>query len=82
MKRIEHLKEHRSTFLLIRTDRLGDVILSTPVARVLRQHFPAMRIHFLVRKYTLPVVTDHPFVNRAWIDEDFAIFRSKVDFLH
>ena len=81
MKKLSNLKNIPSNFLLIRTDRIGDVILSTPVARVMKENFPKMKLHFLVRRYTLPIVEDHPFVDKNWIEEEFDSFRSKVNFL-
>lgn len=81
LTKIDHIKNKQSKFLLVRTDRIGDVILSTPVARVLKEHFPKMEVHFLVRNYTLPIVEDHPFVNKIWIEEEFLSFSSKIFFL-
>jgi heptosyltransferase-3 len=42
--------------LVTRTDRLGDVILATPVLRRLRESDPEARISFLVRKSWMPVL--------------------------
>ncbi len=42
--------------LVTRTDRLGDVILATPVLRRLRESDPDARISFLVRKSWMPVL--------------------------
>jgi len=75
------LQNNPSKFLLIRTDRIGDVILSTPVATALNQHFPKMEIHFLVRKYTLPIVNDHIHVHKSWIEEDYITLKTKIKFL-
>ncbi len=42
--------------LVTRTDRLGDVILATPVLRRLIRSYPGAEIDFLVRKDWLPVL--------------------------
>ena len=42
--------------LLIRTDRIGDVVLTLPAATMLKRHFPNAQIDFLTRKYTTPLV--------------------------
>ncbi len=42
--------------LVIRTDRLGDVILTLPVCSTLRKALPDARITMLVRHYVRPVV--------------------------
>lgn len=42
--------------LLSRTDSIGDVMLTLPMAGLLKQSFPNTRITFLGRGYTLPVL--------------------------
>ena len=42
--------------ILSRTDSIGDVMLTLPMAGLLRQHFPGVRITFLARRYTEPVL--------------------------
>jgi lipopolysaccharide heptosyltransferase II len=65
--------------LLLRTDRLGDVILSTPVARVLKKHFPASKITFLVRQYTQPLAEDCAHVDEAIAAENFYTRKQKIN---
>ncbi|MBM4159578.1 MAG: glycosyltransferase family 9 protein [Ignavibacteria bacterium] len=38
--------------LVVRTDRIGDVVLSLPMVTILRSTFPAARITMLLRSYT------------------------------
>ncbi len=42
--------------MISRTDSIGDVVLTLPVAGVLKQYFPEARITFLGRPYTRPVI--------------------------
>ena len=42
--------------LLIRTDRIGDVVLTLPAIQKLKAKFPTAKVSFLVREYTLPLV--------------------------
>jgi ADP-heptose:LPS heptosyltransferase len=42
--------------LLSRTDSIGDVMLTLPLAGLLKQRFPGARITFLGRRYTAPVL--------------------------
>ncbi len=58
--------------LLLRTDRLGDTILSLPVATALKKAFPQSRITFLARDYTLPVVLASPSVDAGMSLDTFA----------
>jgi heptosyltransferase-2 len=49
--------------LLVRTDRLGDVLLSTPVARALKKASAENHVTMLVRPYTKPVLKENPHVD-------------------
>jgi ADP-heptose:LPS heptosyltransferase len=42
--------------LISRTDSIGDVMLTLPLATMLKQHFPELHVGFLGRSYTQPVV--------------------------
>lgn len=49
--------------LLSRTDSIGDVVLTLPMAGVLKQQFPDCYIIFLGRRYTRPVIEACRFVD-------------------
>jgi ADP-heptose:LPS heptosyltransferase len=51
--------------LLVRTDRLGDVILSTPAATALKKNGPDIHVTFLVRQYTAAITRCHPHVGET-----------------
>ncbi len=53
--------------LIVRTDRLGDVILSTPVIKNLRQRFPKAHIAFMCRPYTQDVLEGNPYLDEVII---------------
>lgn len=59
------------TFLVSRTDRAGDLILTLPLFRELRRSFPAARIIAHVRKYTAPLIQLCPEVDDLIIDDDY-----------
>ncbi len=42
--------------LICRTDNIGDVVLTLPVAGYLKQRYPGVRIGFLCRSYAAPLV--------------------------
>ena len=54
--------------LLVRNDRMGDLLMSVPVAHAIREAFPQASISFLVRKELACLVEGHPDVDRvfAW----------------
>ncbi len=53
--------------LIIRTDRIGDVALSTPVIKALRRACPDAYIAFMVRPYAEDIVTGNPFLDEVII---------------
>ena len=53
--------------LITRTDRIGDVVLSTPVFKSLKNSFPSVSISVLVRPYTKEIVKDNPNVDEVII---------------
>lgn len=53
--------------LIIRTDRIGDLILTLPMASAVRAKYPEARISFLVRSYTAELLKGHPFINEVII---------------
>ncbi len=50
------MKQNLSNIILSRTDSIGDMVLALPMAKVLKDHFPGIKIFFLGREYTRPVV--------------------------
>ncbi len=51
--------------LLIRTDRIGDVVLSLPMLPILKKKFPQATISVMVRKYTRELVEQHSCVDEV-----------------
>ena len=55
--------------LLVRTDRIGDVILSLPCAAFLKRAIPGVKVTFLAREYTAPLVRMSPDVDEVLVDD-------------
>ena len=53
--------------LIVRTDRIGDVVLSLPLARIIKQHYPKAKVTFLVRAYTKALVENNHFIDEVII---------------
>lgn len=51
--------------LLIRTDRIGDVILTLPMIDTLKYNYPDANIDFLVNKRVIELVQDYPNINKV-----------------
>ena len=64
--------------LVIRLDRLGDVVLSTPVLQALRQHYPHAFIAMMVRPACQDVVDGNPYLNEVIVYDKDEVHRSVV----
>jgi heptosyltransferase III len=49
--------------LIVRTDRIGDLVLTLPAAGLIKQQYPKSKVTFLVRDYTKSIVSNHPFID-------------------
>lgn len=58
-----------STFLISRTDSIGDVILTIPMAGLIKSAFPGAKVFFLGKKYTHPIIEACTYIDR-FIDID------------
>ena len=57
-------------FLVSRTDSIGDVVLSLPVAGWLKKKFPDSKVIFLGKSYTCPIINRSTFVDEVWDKDD------------
>ncbi|MBI3018923.1 MAG: hypothetical protein HYY61_03435, partial [Deltaproteobacteria bacterium] len=57
--------------LLIRTDRIGDVVLTTPVIKTVRDHFPKSHIAFLTGPQTQDIVHGNPFLDEVIVYDKY-----------
>jgi heptosyltransferase II len=55
--------------LVVRTDRIGDVILTTPALKALREKFRHSRITLLVTPQTQSLVDKNPYIDEVLVDD-------------
>ncbi|MEP7181321.1 MAG: hypothetical protein ABI886_03945 [Betaproteobacteria bacterium] len=53
--------------LIVKRDKIGDLLLTTPLISHLRAVLPAAAIHVLANDYNAWVVAEHPQVDRLWV---------------
>jgi heptosyltransferase-3 len=56
--------------LIVRSDRIGDVVLTLPLAGIIKKYYPDCKISFLVRDYTKDILKNHLFVDKTIILEE------------
>jgi len=49
--------------LIVRTDRIGDLVLTLPLAELIKKQYPNCKVSFLVREYTKNIVSNHLFID-------------------
>jgi heptosyltransferase-2 len=63
------MAENLKNILIIRTDRIGDVVLTTPAIHALRQAFPRYKISMLVSPFTTDLVKGNGDVDEILVDD-------------
>jgi heptosyltransferase-2 len=58
--------------LLVRTDRIGDVVLSLPMAEIIKKKYPQSKVAYFIREYTSALPDGNPFVDEIIIAEESA----------
>uniref|UniRef100_UPI0030DC01EB glycosyltransferase family 9 protein n=1 Tax=uncultured Marixanthomonas sp. TaxID=757245 RepID=UPI0030DC01EB len=51
--------------LVIQQKMIGDVLTSTVLFEVLRNHFPEAELHYLVNSHTIPVIENNPVIDKV-----------------
>lgn len=65
------MKNPPSHILISRTDSIGDVLFTLPLAKFLKQYFPGIKISFLGKNYTQPVINACIYVDEFINVDDF-----------
>lgn len=69
--RHRHDYDRYRRILIVRTDRLGDVLISTPVIKALRKHYPSSHIAMMTSPFTKEIVDGNPFLDEVIVlDKD------------
>ena len=52
------------TFLIVRFSSIGDIVLTTPVIRCLKQQIPNCKIHFVIKKQYASILHNNPYIDK------------------
>jgi heptosyltransferase-2 len=66
--------------LIVRTDRIGDIILTTPAIEAMRTNFPNAKITVLVSRVTRDLVDGNPYLDEVLIDDRQGRFKGALGF--
>ena len=53
--------------LIVRLSSIGDIVLTTPVIRCVKQQVPHVEVHFLVKKGNEPLLQHNPYVDKLHV---------------
>lgn len=76
----KHMKKYKN-ILIVRTDRIGDVVLTTPVIRALRRSLPDAAITMLVTPATSELVRGNFHLNEVLVDDRTGLHKGTLGFL-
>lgn len=54
-------------FLIIRFSSIGDIVLTTPVIRALKQQVPEAEVHFLTKEAFYPILKANPYLDKIHV---------------
>jgi len=86
------MKEEKRKYriLIIRTDRIGDLLLSTPAIKAVREAYPDAHIAVMVRPYVEDIVDGNPYIDevilcdkysyKGLLREDIRILKRLIEF--
>jgi ADP-heptose:LPS heptosyltransferase len=52
--------------LIIRFSSIGDIVLTTPVVRCIKQQLPGVQVHFLTKLQYLPLINENPYIDKIY----------------
>ena len=83
MKNKREILINANRICIFRTDRIGDMVLTLPMVNALKQINPNAEIHFIISKYTEPLLKGQPLIGNYYFIEEIInleIFLKKMNF--
>jgi len=56
--------------LVIRFSSIGDIVLTSPMVRCLKQQIPDAEVHYLTKRQYLPLLEKNPFIDKIYTIDD------------
>lgn len=57
-------------FLILRFSSIGDIVLTSPVIRCLKEQVPGAEVHFLTKRAFAPVLAHNPYLDKHYLLDD------------
>jgi len=66
-------------FLIIRFSSIGDIVLTTPVIRCIKQQVPEAEIHYLTKSTYLQILTSNPYIDKIhYLEQSLAVIIAEL----
>jgi len=70
-------------FLVVRLSSIGDIVLTTPVVRGIKQQVPGAELHFLTKRQFEPILRANPYIDQLHLfDGDLPALADQLRLLH
>ena len=56
-------------FLILRFSSIGDIVLTTPVIRCLKQQYPDAEVHYATKKSYQSLLENNPYIDKVFVLE-------------
>ncbi|MFC1809091.1 glycosyltransferase family 9 protein [Candidatus Omnitrophota bacterium] len=63
------MQNKHTSFIIINTYGIGDVLFSTPLIRSIKESFPESRIYYLCNRRTENILKNNPFIDKTFVYE-------------
>ncbi|MEY4539239.1 MAG: hypothetical protein RLZZ306_996, partial [Bacteroidota bacterium] len=57
-------------FLILRFSSIGDIVLTTPVIRCLKQQYPEAEVHYATKKSYKSLLENNPYIDKIFVLEN------------
>ncbi|WP_377242319.1 glycosyltransferase family 9 protein [Persicitalea jodogahamensis] len=60
------MSQKPTKFLILRFSSIGDIVLTTPVVRCLKQQYPDAEVHYFTKIQYRSLLEENPYIDKAW----------------
>lgn len=60
------MRTSSTKFLILRFSSIGDIVLTTPVVRCLKQQYPGAEVHFCTKEAYRSLIADNPYIDKHY----------------
>ncbi len=74
-------KNNIKKILVVKLERIGDLILSLPALREIRNYFPESKVYMITTSYTKDILETSPYIDELLVYDRNASLKDKISFI-